>query len=99
LTRTPENLVYHELIGLPVEVSRSTDSGRTGLRGLVVDETRNTLVIKGDRGLKVIPKAESWFIFHLDEKKVEVDGKILAYRPEDRIKKIGKKIGGIYGRM
>ena len=38
---TPENLVYHELIGLPVRV----ETAPYRAAGVVVDETRNLLVI------------------------------------------------------
>ena len=38
---TPENLVYHELIGLPVQV----ETPPYLVSGTVVDETRNMLVI------------------------------------------------------
>jgi ribonuclease P protein subunit POP4 len=42
---TPENLVYHTLIGLETVVSGSTNPDMVGIRGVVVDETRNTLLI------------------------------------------------------
>ena len=87
MTRTPENLVYHELIGLPVEVSRSTDSGRTGLRGLVVDETRNTLIIETGKGYKTVIKDQCVFLFSLNSRKVKIKGSVIVGRPEDRIKK------------
>jgi ribonuclease P protein subunit POP4 len=42
---TPENLVYHTLIGLETVVSGSTNPDIVGISGVVVDETRNTLLI------------------------------------------------------
>lgn len=42
---TPENLVYHTLIGLEAVVSGSTNPDMVGIAGAVVDETKNTLVI------------------------------------------------------
>lgn len=42
---TPENLVYHTLIGLETVVAESTNPDMVGTRGVVVDETRNTLLI------------------------------------------------------
>jgi len=42
---TPENLVYHTLIGLETVVAESTNPDIAGIRGVVVDETRNTLLI------------------------------------------------------
>ncbi len=42
---TPENLIYHTLIGLEAVVSGSTNPDMVGIAGAVIDETRNTLVI------------------------------------------------------
>ncbi|KAF5414114.1 MAG: Ribonuclease P protein component 1 [Candidatus Methanogaster sp.] len=42
---TPGNLVYHTLIGLETVVAGSTNPDIVGIRGVVVDETRNTLLI------------------------------------------------------
>src|SRR5213078_3066081 len=57
----PVNLRKHELIGLQVEVVAATDPSQEHLRGRVVDETRNTLVldVRGDE--KRIPKEGSRF--------------------------------------
>ncbi|MEA3282663.1 MAG: ribonuclease P protein component 1 [Euryarchaeota archaeon] len=42
---TPGNLVYHTLIGLETVIAGSTNPDIVGIRGVVVDETRNTLLI------------------------------------------------------
>jgi len=85
---TPENLVRHELIGLEVKIAKSTDPTQKGLKGKVIDESYNTLKIETKGKEKVIPKSNTIFIFTLPNGvKVEVDGKILIARPEDRIKK------------
>jgi len=86
---TPENLVRHELIGLNVRIAKSTDQTQKGLKGKVIDETYNTIKVETKEGKeKVIPKSNTIFIFALPNGvKVEVDGKILISRPEDRIKK------------
>jgi len=85
---TPENLVRHELIGLDVEVKHSTNKSQIGLTGKVVGETYSTLTMETKKGEKVIPKDIAIFIFELPNgTKVQVDGKVLVGRPEDRIKK------------
>lgn len=86
---TPQNLVRHELIGLEVKIAKSTDPTQRGVKGKVVDETYNILKIETKEGKeKKIPKANCVFIFTLPSGiKVEVDGKLLVGRPEDRIKK------------
>jgi len=85
---TPENLVRHELIGLKARIVKSTDPTQKGLNGIVVDESYNTLKIETKGKEKIISKANSIFIFTLPNGvKVEVEGKVLISRPEDRIKK------------
>jgi len=84
---TPQNLVRHELIGLKVRIAKSTDPTQK-IAGIVVDETYNTFKIETKGEEKTIPKKNSIFIFTLPNgMRVEVEGKILISRPEDRIKK------------
>ena len=85
---TPKNLVRHELIGLDVKIAESTDKTQKGLKGIVTDETYNTIKIESGGKEKTIPKKNTIFIFTLPNGvKVQVDGKLLISRPEDRIKK------------
>lgn len=86
---TPQNLVRHELISLPVRIFKSTDPTQKGLTGKVIDESYNTLKIETKDGKeKTLIKANCTFVFTLPNKqKVEIDGKLLVSRPEDRIKK------------
>jgi ribonuclease P protein subunit POP4 len=85
---TPKNLVRHELCGLTVVVKNSTEPTQKGLRGRVVDETYNTLKIETKKGEKTVIKNNCMFVFTLPDKtRVQVDGKLLVSRPEDRIKK------------
>jgi ribonuclease P protein subunit POP4 len=90
--RTPENLVRHELIGLEAEVLKSSNPKNKGIKGKVIDETRNMFTVEKKNGKEVkLIKEENVFVFDLGERKVRVDGKILVGRPEDRIKKKFKK--------
>jgi ribonuclease P protein subunit POP4 len=87
---TPQNLVRHELIGLKVRIPDSSDKEIAGMEGVVVDETRNTLVIETGRGEeRTLIKGQCVFSFFLPETKkwVRVEGDVLVARPEDRIKK------------
>jgi len=83
----PKNIVKHELIGLKVSIADSKNPSQKGLKGKIINETRNTLVIETDRGKKTLVKEQCVFVFELDEGKVKVNGRILLARPEDRIKK------------
>jgi ribonuclease P protein subunit POP4 len=91
---TSKNLIYHELIGLNLEVTNSSTKSLIGLKGKVIDETKKTLTIEtSDNDEKLLPKDVSIFQFEIpDGTFVEVDGKVLLSRPEDRIKKRYKKI-------
>lgn len=81
-----------ELIGLSVEVVSSTDLGLVGVTGRVVDETKHTLVVRRGNGRTLtVPKRVARFRFTRDGVDMEVDGGVLAFRPEDRPKKIRMK--------
>ena len=90
---TPQNIFRHELVGLGVEVVKSTHTGFTGIKGEVVDETKNTIKVEDVMGCeKIIPKNVATFRFTLpDSAVVEIDGRIIVARPEDRIKKKFRK--------
>ncbi len=80
------NLRKHELIGLGVAIVRATDPSLVGVRGHVVDETRNLLVVDAGGREKKVPKAGSRFRFEV-QGGVEVEGDEILFRPEDRVKK------------
>lgn len=85
---TPKNLIRHELIGLRVKIKSSTDPTLKGKSGKVVDETYNMLKVETRKKEISVPKRNCILVFTLPSKvKVEVDGKLLVGRPEDRIKK------------
>ena len=80
------NLRKHGLMGLRVEVLEATDPSQADLEGLVVDETRNTLVLEVRGTEKRVPKHGSRFRFDV-QGGFEVDGEDIRFRPEDRVKK------------
>jgi len=84
---TPHNLIRHELIGLNVRVVRANDSVMRGVRGVIVDETRNMLLVSGKAGTTMVPKGTATFRFKLPSGvQVDVDGERLIARPENRMK-------------
>ncbi len=80
------NLRKRELIGLRVQVVRSTDPSQVNLSGRVVDETRNLLVLDVGGVDKRVPKQGTRFRFDI-QGGIEVEGDEIRYRPEDRVKK------------
>jgi ribonuclease P protein subunit POP4 len=76
------------LIGLSVLVAESTNKGLVGISGKIVDETRNTLLVETERGLRRIPKSYTSLILTLpDGQRARVSGSILISQPENRINK------------
>lgn len=83
---SPQNVLRHELIGLDVLVTCASNPGHVGVSGRIVDETKNTLVIRTERGEARIPKRFSIFRLRLpDGTTVDVDGSSLETQPERRI--------------
>ncbi len=86
--RRPANLRQHELIGLKVEVVGSPSRYHMALQGVVVDETRETLVVRRPSGARaIVPKRANRFAFTLPEGPVTIEGDSLRFRPEDRVKR------------
>lgn len=84
---TPHNILRHELIGLNVRITRSTDPTIKGARGTIVDETRHMLTLVGRARKISVPKSVATFRFKLHNGTlVDVDGTRLIGRPENRLK-------------
>ncbi|TMI28930.1 ribonuclease P protein component 1 [Candidatus Bathyarchaeota archaeon] len=84
---TAQNITAHEWIGLKVKVSKSTDPTLQGLEGIVRDETMNTFTIEVNGKLRQVQKQKTTFRAELSTENVEVNGSLLRFRPEDRVKK------------
>jgi ribonuclease P protein subunit POP4 len=80
------DLMRSELIGLEVEVLPNPGCGN--VRGTVVDETKNTFVIRTTAHEVTIPKPTNEFLFTYQGEKFQIHGSEIQHRPEDRIKKI-----------
>ena len=71
-----------EFIGKKIEITKSRNPSLIGLKGKVIDETKNMLTIKtGNRQIKII---KNEVVIKLD--KTEIQGKNIQKRPEERIK-------------
>lgn len=78
---TPENLPKHELIGLQAEVIESTDPSQEGIKGEILDETKNTLRIDG----KQVEKENCTFLIEIPSgEQVELEGEHITKRPAER---------------
>ena len=89
------NLIFHELIGLYTEVIGSRNPSLCDIKGKIIDETRNMLVIQTD-GMqeKMVPKQGTTFLFQLPsclthhDQRVKINGNLLLSQPENRVKNI-----------
>ena len=89
---TPD-LVRYEFIGTQALVAKSLHEDYVGICGKVVGETKNTFtLLDGDKAKSII-KEFSVFNFTFDDGTVvDVDGKLLVGRSEDRLKKTIKRL-------
>ena len=66
-----------------LEVTNSTDPTLVGISGMVMDETRRTIMV--NTGNKEITLAKDTIRFTIDDE--EIDGTLVGQRPEQRIGK------------
>jgi len=91
--RITPDLVRFEFIGARAEVAKSTHSSDVSVSGMVVDETRNTFTVLARGKRKTVVKESAVFRFELpDHAIVEIDGRLLVGRPEDRLKRCIKRL-------
>jgi len=88
---TADNITRHELIGLEAKISGASNKSQKNIKGLITAETRNTLTINHGKKEMTVSKDGVFFIFNLGDTSVEVEGKALIGRPEDRVKKKSKR--------
>lgn len=81
-------IIQHEFIGLEAKIVKSSNPNYIGIAGTLIDETRNTFIISQDNKRKTVIKDQAVFHFTLpDTTIIEIDGKVLKGRPEERLKK------------
>jgi ribonuclease P protein subunit POP4 len=83
-----KTLARDEFIGLKVKILECTDPAWEGQTGLIIDETKNTFHIKTKNKTKILAKKTAVFEFTINDEKIMITGEKIAFRPEDRIKKI-----------
>lgn len=89
---TPD-IIREEFVGTNTAVVNSSHAGYIGLNGEVRDETRNTFLIEQHGEMKRIVKDQAVFQFQFsDGTIVEIDGKLLVGKPENRLKKTMKRL-------
>ncbi|KYC51707.1 MAG: Ribonuclease P protein component 1 [Candidatus Methanofastidiosum methylothiophilum] len=72
------------LLGKQVEVIQSSNRYEVGIKGLVVEDTKNTIKIRTEKGVKILIKNS--IILMINDKKI--DGNLLIGKEEERIKRM-----------
>jgi ribonuclease P protein subunit POP4 len=85
---TPENVVRHELTGLPLHIAESTDPNFVCRRGVILGESKEMIHFNADGTMVKVSKNNCVFDVTLpDGTQVRIKGDVLRGRPEDRMKK------------
>ncbi|MGA3059028.1 MAG: ribonuclease P protein subunit [Candidatus Bathyarchaeia archaeon] len=89
---TPD-VIRYEFIGAEGKVVRSPHESYVGLSGKTVGETKNTFTFLREGQAKSVIKELAVFNFRFDDGTVvEIEGKLLVGRSEDRLKKTIKRL-------
>ena len=82
---TEDNIYQHEFIGLDTQITHSSNPQFIGLNGTITNETKSMFTLNTRKGVKSIPKANSYWKFSLQSKDVILDGSKMEKRPFDRL--------------
>ncbi|MEM2098631.1 MAG: ribonuclease P protein component 1 [Candidatus Bathyarchaeia archaeon] len=87
------DIIRGEFIGMEGKITKCTNPYHVGLKGRIINETKNTFTIVHSGKPKKIIKDLAVFQFRYpDGAIVEIEGKLLIGRPEDRLKKTIKRL-------
>ena len=82
---TMENISFHELIGLNIEIVKSSNKQLVGFAGKIIDETKSMFILNTERGIKKVPKETADWKFNFNGSHAIVKGSALTRRPYERI--------------
>lgn len=84
--RTIQNILKHEFIGLDVHIKYGSPKISNSCDGMIIHETKNTLVIRNEQKTMSIPKVSILaMILRLSNGVYFIKGSSLLGKPEDRI--------------
>ena len=75
----------HELIGETIEVLSSKNKSNLGIKGKIIDETKETITVAQENGKDVVLMKQI-ITFKLIRSGKIISGENIAKRPEDRLK-------------
>ncbi|MCS7120606.1 MAG: ribonuclease P protein subunit [Nitrososphaerota archaeon] len=90
--RIDASILQREFIGLEAKVVRSANPSKVGIKGRITNETKKTFTLLHNGREKMIVKETSTFhVKFPDGTVIEIDGKVLIGRPEDRVKRVVRR--------
>jgi len=87
----PKYIVYHDLIGFKVKVRHKKKKGKFTDSGIIIDETKNLLIVEQANKTKKYVKKEYLFRLLFDGGILEIDGEKIIGIPENRLRTFKKK--------
>ncbi len=72
------------LIGKEIKITGSKNTSLVNLQGKIIDETKNTIIIKTNKGEKKLLKNQIKFM--IIKEGIEINGKKIQKRLEERLK-------------
>ena len=72
------------LLGKQIEVKQSSNRYEVGIKGIVIEDTKNTIKVRTENGVKIILKNN--VILMINNR--EIDGNLLIGKEEERIKRM-----------
>jgi ribonuclease P protein subunit POP4 len=82
---TRKEVFPHELIGEEIEVMTSKNKSNLGIKGKIIDESRETITVAQENGKEVVLMKQI-ITFKLVKSGKIISGEVIAKRPEDRLK-------------
>lgn len=86
MKRRKNNIHAHELLGMEAKVLDK--KGSEIAEGIIIDETKELIIMKKEGKIKKFLKRSHDFLFEIEGEKIKLKGNSLIGRPEDRVKKI-----------
>ena len=80
-----KEVLQGEFIGKTIKVVDATNKNLIGIKGVIVDETKNLFEL--DNGKKLV-KEQITITMNIEHETITLEGKHIVGRPEERLKKV-----------
>ena len=87
---TFDNVLFHEISGLAVVITDSSDKTLVGLEGTIVSETKNSFYLRKSNGqtVQIVKQVATRIQLGTDDGVCFISGSSMIGRPEDRISRL-----------